>query len=511
MRLWLLAVLGLGVLADVCRVQGRSARSVLPTITNQTFINACVREHNKHRTAVRPAAANMLYMTWDAALARTARAWAKKCLFKHSPYLTKKFMSHPHYGHVGENIWTGHYRIFGVPEAIKLWTDEVQHYNLQTHKCTKTCGHYTQVVWDNSHKVGCAVVFCRKAAGVRDAAHFICNYVPRTAITQENLIKQEHHVVSAQKRTPVWTIYVRAKKRHFCFLGLLAPSVNPSAEEDHSGKGLSAPLSIISAMVLKPLRRRYGLFSFLGSSVISLDSRAITDRPRKSWDSALAKSAKAWAKRCHFDHNVYLKVHGKVHPNFTPVGENIWTGSLSLFSVSAAISTWYNEVTAYTFETRHCTRICGHYTQVVWATSYKVGCAVQFCPSVTGFKGLTNGAHFVCNYGPAGNYPIQPYKTGAACSDCNGEKCVDKLCENPEREKLKSYSSWYPDWDTPPRPKPSGAPRPNPSGAPRPNPPRSSCDQYCITVLIVRLLFVLLTFGAVLVVQWQYPQIFIYE
>ncbi|CAM4499362.1 unnamed protein product [Lepidochelys kempii] len=511
MRLWLLAVLGLGVLADVCRVQGRSARSVLPTITNQTFINACVREHNKHRTAVRPAAANMLYMTWDAALARTARAWAKKCLFKHSPYLTKKFMSHPHYGHVGENIWTGHYGIFGVPEAIKLWTDEVRHYNLQTHKCTKTCGHYTQVVWDNSHKVGCAVVFCRKAAGVRDAAHFICNYVPSGNYPRKpykagascSQCSKEDTCVDNLCRNPK-----RAKKRHFCFLGLLAPSVNPSAEEDHSGKGLS----IISAMaVLKPLRRRYGLFSFLGSSVISLDSRAITDRPRKSWDSALAKSAKAWAKRCHFDHNVYLKVHGKVHPNFTPVGENIWTGSLSLFSVNAAISTWYNEVTAYTFETRHCTRICGHYTQVVWATSYKVGCAVQFCPSVTGFKGLTNGAHFVCNYGPAGNYPIQPYKTGAACSDCNGEKCVDKLCENPEREKLKSYSSWYPDWDTPPHPNPSGAPRPNPSGAPRPNPPRSSCDQYCITVLIVRLLFVLLTFGAVLVVQWQYPQIFIYE
>uniref|UniRef100_A0A674JT94 SCP domain-containing protein n=1 Tax=Terrapene triunguis TaxID=2587831 RepID=A0A674JT94_9SAUR len=118
-------------------------------------------------------------LTWDAALARTARAWAKKCLFKHSPYLTEKFMSHPHYGHVGENIWTGHYGLFGVPEAIKLWTDEVQHYNLQTNKCTKTCGHYTQVVWDNSHKVGCAVVFCRIAAGIRDAAHFVCNYVPR--------------------------------------------------------------------------------------------------------------------------------------------------------------------------------------------------------------------------------------------------------------------------------------------------------------------------------------------
>nr|XP_008162829.1 glioma pathogenesis-related protein 1-like [Chrysemys picta bellii]XP_042716044.1 glioma pathogenesis-related protein 1-like [Chrysemys picta bellii] len=230
-----------------------------------------------------------------------------------------------------------------------------------------------------------------------------------------------------------------------------------------------------------------------------------------SWDSALAKSAKAWAKRCHFDHNGYLKISGKMHPNFTPVGENIWTGSLRLFSASAAISNWYNEVTDYTFETRYCTRMCGHYTQVVWARSYKVGCAVQFCPRVTGFDRLTNGAHFVCNYAPAGNFPTQPYKTGAACSDCSGEKCVDKLCENPERDTLKSYSSWYPDWDIPPHANPSGAPHPNPSGAPHPSPPRSSCDQYCITVLIVRLLFVLLTFGAVLLVQWQYPQIFIYE
>ncbi|XP_074868762.1 glioma pathogenesis-related protein 1-like isoform X2 [Carettochelys insculpta] len=238
-----------------------------------------------------------------------------------------------------------------------------------------------------------------------------------------------------------------------------------------------------------------------------------------TWDSALAKSAKAWAKRCHFDHNIYLKVQGKVHPDFTPVGENIWTGSLSLFSVNAAIRKWYNEVTDYDFKTHSCTRICGHYTQVVWAESYKVGCAVQFCPRVTGTNGITKAAHFICNYGPAGNYPRRPYTQGAACSDCNGEKCVNKLCENPEREKLRSYSSWYPDWDTHPHPGPSQAPAPRPDDAPRPRPPsapqpsspHSSCDQYCITVLIVRLLFVLLIFGAALLVQWQYPQIFIYD
>lgn len=35
---------------------------------------------------------------------------------------------------------------------------------------------------------------------------------------------------------------------------------------------------------------------------------------------------------------------------------------------------------------------------MVWATSNKVGCAVHFCPEVTGFG--RNAAHFICNYGP---------------------------------------------------------------------------------------------------------------
>ncbi|NWI13200.1 GLIP1 protein, partial [Crypturellus soui] len=136
-----------------------------------------------------------------------------------------------------------------------------------------------------------------------------------------------------------------------------------------------------------------------------------------SWDPDLAKTAKAWAKKCIFKHNIYLKEPGKAHPKFTPVGENLWTGSFQSFAAKGAITSWYNEVDDYTYETNSCRGMCGHYRQIVWATSYKVGCAVHFCPSVTGFSG-TNAAHFICNYGPAGNYPRRPYETGAACSKC---------------------------------------------------------------------------------------------
>ncbi|XP_037369853.1 glioma pathogenesis-related protein 1 [Talpa occidentalis] len=145
-----------------------------------------------------------------------------------------------------------------------------------------------------------------------------------------------------------------------------------------------------------------------------------------SWDPALAQIAKTWAKECLFKHNPRLSQ--KLHTNFHTLGENIWTGSLSAFSVSSAITSWYSEVEYYDFEDRKCTRVCGHYTQVVWANSYKVGCAVQFCPRVSGVP-FSNAAHFICNYGPAGNYPTWPYKKGAPCSACRkNDTCLDNLC-----------------------------------------------------------------------------------
>lgn len=84
----------------------------------------------------------------------------------------------------------------------------------------------------------------------------------------------------------------------------------------------------------------------------------------QSWDPDLAKTARGWAKRCEFKHNIYLQEPGQAHPRFTPVGENLWTGSLSIFSVQGAITSWYKEVRDYTYTSNSCSRVCGHYTQV---------------------------------------------------------------------------------------------------------------------------------------------------
>jgi len=74
--------------------------------------------------------------------------------------------------------------------------------------------------------------------------------------------------------------------------------------------------------------------------------------------------------------------------------------------------------------------MCGHYTQVVWAKTRHVGCAIQDCSPLTG--AFSQGTYLVCNYGPAGNYVGQkPFLKGAACSKCTSGTswCNDKgLC-----------------------------------------------------------------------------------
>ena len=64
----------------------------------------------------------------------------------------------------------------------------------------------------------------------------------------------------------------------------------------------------------------------------------------------------------------------------------------------------------------------GHYTQVVWAKTTKLGCGYIY----------QNAKHtVVCNYNPAGNFISQPiYKTGRPCTACPSTmaKCDDGLC-----------------------------------------------------------------------------------
>ena len=128
--------------------------------------------------------------------------------------------------------------------------------------------------------------------------------------------------------------------------------------------------------------------------------------PDLTWDPALAVIAQAWAAKCTdkdaplglVDHNANRAVGYQ-----GSVGENIF-GSTVTPSAQQAVGSWVGEVKSYNYAQNTCSGVCGHYTQVVWKTTQKVGCAVYKCTSLK-FSGT-----LVCNYSPAGNVNGQrPY------------------------------------------------------------------------------------------------------
>ncbi|XP_046458405.1 venom allergen 3 homolog [Daphnia pulex] len=142
------------------------------------------------------------------------------------------------------------------------------------------------------------------------------------------------------------------------------------------------------------------------------------------WDQELSVMAQAHAQQCVFQHDSCRDV-----PRFR-VGQNIYiTGSsannLGTSDWNAVVKSWYDEVqymnTAYVQSfPANPPNVIGHYTQVVWADTYYVGCAVAYFQSTAVFgPSYPYNRMYVCNYGPTGNWiGSQVYKQGTAGSAC---------------------------------------------------------------------------------------------
>jgi pathogenesis-related protein 1 len=170
----------------------------------------------------------------------------------------------------------------------------------------------------------------------------------------------------------------------------------------------------------------------------NVDPPAIKDTMKNVvWDNETAQYAQDWAT-CD-NYNIHRATRGK---NYKGMGENLFVKSGSSDpndAIQGAILAWWNERNNYNYEADECTqdRVCGHYTQVVWGSSAKIGCAYATnC-------GSNNDAIFiVCNYNTAGNCPgLRPYSAlindkaepGGTSEDC--EPLPVAVCNEEEEER----------------------------------------------------------------------------
>jgi pathogenesis-related protein 1 len=115
--------------------------------------------------------------------------------------------------------------------------------------------------------------------------------------------------------------------------------------------------------------------------------------PPLTWSDTVAAAARDHAARCVFEHS------GNGY------GENIYASAGSTPTGATAVDSWASEAADYDYEGNSCDGTCGHYTQVVWADSTKLGCAFDVCDSGSPFgSDFPTWNFIVCDYDPPGNF-----------------------------------------------------------------------------------------------------------
>ena len=128
--------------------------------------------------------------------------------------------------------------------------------------------------------------------------------------------------------------------------------------------------------------------------------------PLLVWDNTLATYAAKYAAN---QDRVGAGCSGNLRHSNGPYGENLywyWTSTRALATPGQALASWISEKNYYNYRTNTCAwgKECGHYTQVVWAKTRRVGCVARACASNRG------ATYVICNYNPPGNYIGQrPY------------------------------------------------------------------------------------------------------
>ncbi|XP_006149164.1 cysteine-rich secretory protein 3 [Tupaia chinensis] len=197
----------------------------------------------------------------------------------------------------------------------------------------------------------------------------------------------------------------------FVMLAFLAAVLLPFPANGHEDAALSTELPEVQEEIINKHNELRKAVSPSASNMLKMQ-----------WDSFAAANAQKWADQC-------ILKHSKPEQRKTDVkcGENLFLSSHPV-SWSHAIDSWYKESQNFEYNSGPKTpkAVVGHYTQVVWSTSFKVGCACAYCPN----EKLR--FFYVCQYCPAGNLVTKmktPYKQGEPCDSCP-DHCDDGLCTN---------------------------------------------------------------------------------
>lgn len=129
-----------------------------------------LEEHNLRRRRH-----NVPDLQYDTDLARTSGEWCRHLA-------TTDTWEHSDQTNAVEGYGENLYYSFGMPvskvpaKAVKVWYDEIELYDFNNPGFSAPTGHFTQVVWRDTTKVGCAVT--DPDLNVKRKSYACCQYLP---------------------------------------------------------------------------------------------------------------------------------------------------------------------------------------------------------------------------------------------------------------------------------------------------------------------------------------------
>jgi len=116
--------------------------------------------HNAYRERL-----GLRKLVWSDKLAKVAQAWADKLIKRGK-------LEHQQLPATGENLFEVTGGGATPDDVVHDWASESLDYEYASNRCHSMCGHYTQIVWRNTHEVGCAV------ARTERREVWVCEYSP---------------------------------------------------------------------------------------------------------------------------------------------------------------------------------------------------------------------------------------------------------------------------------------------------------------------------------------------
>ena len=166
---------------------------------------------------------------------------------------------------------------------------------------------------------------------------------------------------------------VPMRTRAICALGLMmlaAGDGNPK-----SGGPVSPPAGGDQSSLSRPMLTAHN------------EVRARAHLPPLKWSDQLAAYAQQWG-------NTLLARRKFYHRPNSPYGENLFMIKNGRVKPGEVVADWASESRNYSYRSNSCHGMCTHYTQLVWRSTQRVGCAVA--------RGGGNEV-WVCYYDPRGN------------------------------------------------------------------------------------------------------------